>query len=85
MDTPFGRLSYEHRQNLINQVPTFASQWILLATDTEFRRQEAQLLKSSGKWGKFFMLRPTDDGNTEIVEQKIDAAQAILRDEEEYQ
>jgi len=85
MDTPFGRLSYEHRQNLINQVPTFASQWILLATDTEFRRQEAQLLKNSGKWGKFFMLRSTDDGNTEIIEQDIDAAQAILRDEEDYQ
>ena len=68
MDTPFGRLSYEHRQNLINQVPTFASQWILLATDTEFRRQEAQLLKNSGKWGKFFMLRPTKDGNTMIME-----------------
>lgn len=85
MDTPFGRLSYEHRQNLINQVPTFASQWILLATDTEFRRQEAQLLKNSGKWGKFFMLRSTQDGNTEIVEQDISSALAILRDEESYQ
>ena len=85
MDTPFGRLSYEHRQNLINQVPTFASQWILLATDTEFRRQEAQLLKNSGKWGKFFMLRSTKDGNTEIVEQDISSALAILRDEEAYQ
>lgn len=81
MDTPFGRLSYEHRQNLINMVPTFASQWILLATDTEFRRQEAQLLKSSGKWGKFYMLRSTHDGNTVIEEQKIDSALAILRDE----
>lgn len=85
MDTPFGRLSYEHRQNLINQVPTFASQWILLATDTEFRRQEAQLLKNSGKWGKFFVLRSTKDGNTEIVEQDISSALAILRDEEAYQ
>lgn len=85
MDTPFGRLSYEHRQNLINQVPTFASQWILLATDTEFRRQEAQLLKNSGKWGKFFMLRPTEDGNTEIVEQDVSSALALLRDEEVYQ
>lgn len=85
MDTPFGRLSYEHRQNLINQVPTFASQWILLATDTEFRRQEAQLLKNSGKWGKFFMLRSTKDGNTEIIEQDISSALAILRDEEAYQ
>ena len=85
MDTPFGRLSYEHRQNLINQVPTFASQWILLATDTEFRRQEAQLLKNSGKWGKFFILRSTNDGNTEIVEQDINSAIAVLRDEEDYQ
>jgi DNA sulfur modification protein DndD len=81
MDTPFGRLSYEHRQNLINQVPTFASQWILLATDTEFRRQEAQLLKNSGRWGKFYMLRSTHDGNTVIEEQKIESALAILRDE----
>jgi len=84
MDTPFGRLSFEHRQNLINYVPTFASQWILLATDTEFRRQEAQLLKTSGKWGKFYILRPTLDGNTTIVEQDINSALAILRDEEEY-
>jgi len=84
MDTPFGRLSFEHRQNLINKVPTFASQWILLATDTEFRRQEAQLLKNSGKWGKFFILRSTKDGNTEIVEQDIGSALAILRDEEDY-
>lgn len=85
MDTPFGRLSYEHRQNLINLVPTFASQWILLATDTEFRRQEAHLLKSSGKWGKFYFLRSTDDGNTVIVEQDINSALAFLRDEEDYQ
>jgi len=85
MDTPFGRLSYEHRQNLINQVPSFASQWILLATDTEFSRQEAQLLKDSGKWGKFFILRSTKDGNTEIVEQDISSALAILRNEEACQ
>ncbi|MEI7590576.1 MAG: hypothetical protein WCJ49_04630, partial [Deltaproteobacteria bacterium] len=85
MDTPFGRLSLEHRQNLINLVPSFASQWILLATDTEFRRQEAKLLKNSGKWGKFFMLRSTKDGNTEILEQDIGSALAILSDEEDYQ
>ena len=83
MDTPFGRLSFEHRQNLINHIPTFASQWILLATDTEFRRQEANLLKTSGKWGKFFILRSTHDGNTTIEEQDINSALAILRDEED--
>jgi DNA sulfur modification protein DndD len=85
MDTPFGRLSYEHRQNLINLVPTFASQWILLATDTEFRQQEAKLLKISGKWGRFFMLRSTSDGNTIIEEKDINSAIAILKDVEDYQ
>ncbi|EKD55839.1 MAG: hypothetical protein ACD_59C00024G0004 [uncultured bacterium] len=85
MDTPFGRLSYEHRQHLINIVPTFASQWVLLATDTEFRRQEAQLLKNGGKWAKFYLLHSTGEGNTEIRQQDIDSAQVILRDEEEYQ
>ena len=54
MDTPFGRLSYEHRQNLIKHVPEFSSQWVLLATDTEFRKQEARLLKLGNRWGKFF-------------------------------
>ncbi len=85
MDTPFGRLSYEHRQNLINHVPTFAFQWILLATDTEFRQQEALLLKRSGKWGKFYILRSTLDGNTMIEEQDIDSALTILRNGGDYQ
>lgn len=82
MDTPFGRLSYEHRQNLIRRVPDFSSQWILLATDTEFRKQEARLLRTGERWGKFFMLRAGDDGNTRIEERDVDTAQAILRDEE---
>lgn len=82
MDTPFGRLSYEHRQNLIRRVPDFSSQWILLATDTEFRKQEAKLLRTGERWGKFFMLRAGDDGNTRIEERDVDTAQAILRDEE---
>jgi len=41
-------------------------------------------LKTSGKWGKFFILRPTHDGNTTIEEQDINSALAILRDEEDY-
>jgi DNA sulfur modification protein DndD len=42
MDTPFGRLSLEHRNNLIREIPKLSSQWILLATDTELRQEEAQ-------------------------------------------
>lgn len=82
MDTPFGRLSYEHRQNLISLVPGFSSQWILLATDTEFRKQEAKLLRAGGRWGKFFMLRAGDDGNTRIEERDVSTVQAILVDED---
>lgn len=84
MDTPFGRLSYEHRKNLIKEVSALSSQWIILATDTEFRRQEDQLLKATGNWGKFFFLRGTDDGNTRVEEKDINTVYAILRSEEDY-
>jgi DNA sulfur modification protein DndD len=85
MDTPFGRLSYEHRQNLIKMVPQLSSQWVLLATDTEFRKQEARLLTLGGCLGKFYMLRPTDDGSTTIEERDIHTVQAILKSEEDLQ
>lgn len=84
MDTPFGRLSYEHRKNLIKEIPALSSQWIILATDTEFRRQEAQLLKATGNWSKFFFLRGTDEGNTLIEEKDINSVYAILRSEEDF-
>ena len=83
MDTPFGRLSYEHRKNLIKAVPSLASQWVLLATDTEFRRQEAALLKAGKRWGKFYVLRSDQEGNTMIDERDISQAQAFLRDEDD--
>lgn len=82
MDTPFGRLSSEHRKNLINTVPALASQWILLATDTEFRKQESQLLRAGKRWGKFYMLRSGRDGNTVIEEKKINDAHYLLKEEE---
>jgi len=81
MDTPFGRLSGEPRENLIRLMPGLTSQWILLATDTEFRKQEARLLREGGKWGRFYTLRMLDDGNTKIEEQNVDMVQAMLRDE----
>jgi len=83
MDTPFGRLSYEHRRNLITQIPNFSAQWILLATDTELRKQEANLLKSSRKWGKFYVLESKGAGVTQIEELDVDNAIAILKDSEE--
>ena len=56
MDTPFGRLSFEHRKNLMESIPNLCSQWVLLATDTEFTAQEANLLQQGGKWGRFYEL-----------------------------
>ena len=81
MDTPFGRLSYEHRGNLIKEVPALSSQWVMLATDTEFRQQEAHLLKATGNWGRFFFLRGSGDGNTRVEEKDINSVYAILRSE----
>jgi len=80
MDTPFGRLSSEHRKNLVEKIPTFCSQWILLATDTEFRKQEAALLMQSNRWGKFYLLHSKEPGVTIIQERNITDAQSILSD-----
>lgn len=85
MDTPFGRLSGEPRENLVRLMPRLTSQWILLATDTEFRKQEARLLREGGRWGKFYKLRMLEDGNTIIEEHNVETAQALLRDEGDSQ
>lgn len=81
MDTPFGRLSQEHRNNLIQLLPTFSSQWILMATDTELGREEGQKLISGGKLGKFYRLKAESDGTTIIVEEKISDVPIILKAE----
>lgn len=83
MDTPFGRLSSDHRRNLIEVIPKETTQWVLLATDTEFRRQEASLLMSRGRWGHFYTLETNEDGSTKIVERKIEECMQILSDEVE--
>ena len=81
MDTPFGRLSSDHRKNLIEVIPQETTQWILLATDTEFRRQEAGLLKDSGRWGSFYTLETNEDGSTKIQNRKIQESMQLLTDE----
>lgn len=83
MDTPFGRLSFDHRKNLILEIPDLCAQWILLATDTELRRLEATLLLSNGRWGKFYLLKGTGEGSTVIEERMPREAISILRQEQE--
>jgi DNA sulfur modification protein DndD len=83
MDTPFGRLSLDHRLSLINNIPDLCAQWILLATDTELRRAEAVHLRNSKRWGKFYRLVANNQGETTVVEQSVDDALLSLREEEE--
>src|SRR5699024_7130586 len=69
MDTPFGRLSPEHRYNLVSHIPTITPQWVLLVTGSEFKAdEEAKYLKQTGKWGKFYVLDAVTEGVTEIKE-----------------
>lgn len=80
MDTPFSRLSLEHRTNLIKMVPDFCAQWILLATDTEFGEKEATLLRKSSRWGKFYLLKGDGPGITIIKERNVADSQHIISD-----
>jgi DNA sulfur modification protein DndD len=78
MDTPFGRLSFEHRKNILEKIPQYCAQWILLATDTEFRKQEASLLRDGGRWGRFYLLNSDGPGVTKIAERNIVDAHVLL-------
>ena len=80
MDTPFGRLSSNHRENLISTLSAIAGQWILLATDTEFRKQEAIALNNCGNWKKFYYLKADENGNTMILEKSVAEAIGMLKE-----
>ena len=71
MDTPFGRLSGKHRDHLIDTIPKMASQWILLATDTEFTAVEANVLRQTNTWGKIYELQKEEEGVTKIIERQV--------------
>ena len=71
MDTPFGRLSGVHRDHLLDTIPKMASQWILLATDTEFTEVEASALRQTSAWGRIYELVKEQEGVTRIVESDV--------------
>lgn len=72
MDTPFGRVSGNNRDNLIENLPNLTSQWILLLTDTEFTVSEEMKIKEGNKLGKWYKLDQIKTGHTEIVEYSLD-------------
>lgn len=81
-DTPFGRLSWQHRENLIREIPDEAAQWILLATDTEIGRREASLMLAEGRWGRLHALEPNEDGSTRISHYPVEQAMSLLSHQE---
>lgn len=76
MDTPFGRVSGNNRDNLIENIPKLANQWILLLTDTEFTINEEKKMKEVGKLGKWYRLNQKVDGHSEIREVSLDETMA---------
>ncbi|UDM80389.1 AAA family ATPase [Vagococcus fluvialis] len=69
MDTPFGRLSRNNRDNLISSIPILVNQWILLLTDTELTSIERDAFHSNDKVGFVFEL-DNKDGKTKIIKKE---------------
>lgn len=76
MDTPFGRVSGNNRDNLIENIPTLAKQWILLLTDTELTINEELKIKEVGKLGKWYKLNQISDGHSRIEEVSLESTMA---------
>lgn len=71
MDTPFGRISGNNRDHLINNLPLLTNQWILLLTDTELTNEEERAFKETNKLGKWYRLDQEKLYHSEIVEIDI--------------
>ncbi|WP_040978388.1 AAA family ATPase [Oceanobacillus jeddahense] len=76
MDTPFGRVSGNNRDQLIENIPLLSSQWILLLTDTELSKTEEMKFKATGKLGKWYKLDQIKNGHSDIVELDLQDALA---------
>lgn len=76
MDTPFGRISGNNRDHLIDNIPNLTSQWVLLLTDTELSRTEEIRFKSTGKLGKWYKLEQIEPGHSEIVPIEVNESMA---------
>lgn len=76
MDTPFGRISGNNRDHLINNLPLLTSQWVLLLTDTELTHEEERVFKETNKLGKWYKLEQEKLYHSEIIEIDINETMA---------
>lgn len=67
MDTPFGRISSQHQQNLLEYLPKISSQWVLLVTDREFGHNEKVQFEETGIIGTYYRLESIGAGETRIM------------------
>ncbi len=67
IDTPFGNISGNNRDNLLTALPKLTSQLILLVTDTEFTNSEISILNSTSKWDKFYKINKLEHGSSIIT------------------
>lgn len=74
MDTPFGRISGENRDQLINNIPKLTSQWILLVTDTELTREEEKAFKETNKLGHWYRLNKVEKYHSEVEEMHVNSS-----------
>ncbi|WP_179891152.1 AAA family ATPase [Bacillus sp. AFS017274] len=72
MDTPFGRISGDNRDNLLSIIPQKAAQWVLLVTDTEFTNAEVKALRPTKRWGKVYTIKLEGPGRAIIEEGNVD-------------
>ena len=53
MDTPFGRLSSDHRSSITENLPKLTPQLVLFVTDEELRDEARKNLKGANRKGVF--------------------------------
>lgn len=77
MDSAFGNISGENRDNMIKYISKITSQWVLLLTDTEFTKIEEENLKKTNKIGCIYELNQIKKGY--VIIEKVDITQTIAR------
>lgn len=71
MDSPFNRLSFDNRKNLIEKIPDKTSQWILLLTDTELAEKEKMVFQGENRVGMFYRIRQDNVRNSVLTQEAL--------------
>ena len=70
MDTPFGRLDMQHRDNILNYLPSVTSQFVLLVHSGEIR-PETDLATVKDKIGAVYQISEVSETQSRIERASI--------------